>query len=260
MTRKLKPRRNGPVVQKSGHVPAYAEKRHAGLTWLFDLYNTLHNASHAIFPAINANMNAYMARVLGQGGQLADPATVNATRQAYWQKYGATLLGLIRHHNVNQADFLREAHRFDDVLAMIRFESGLKQLFARLPGQKIVLTNAPRQYSRQIIRQLGLHRCFAQHIPIEAMRVHGRLRPKPARCLLKKILAQQKLAAHRCVLIEDTRGNLRTAKQTGMKTVWVTQYLKENTKNARGGFIDVKVRSVKQLPAHLSRLAYFPGA
>jgi len=26
------------------------------LTWLFDLDNTLHDASHAIFPAINRNM------------------------------------------------------------------------------------------------------------------------------------------------------------------------------------------------------------
>ena len=33
--------------------------------WLFDLDNTLHNASHAIFPAIMANMNLYIARVLG---------------------------------------------------------------------------------------------------------------------------------------------------------------------------------------------------
>src|SRR5215218_4218470 len=88
--------------------------------WLFDLDNTLHNASHAIFPAINANMNAYMARVLGQGDTPADPATVNAARLAYWKRYGATLLGMVRHHQVKMDDFLREAHRFDDLSAMIR--------------------------------------------------------------------------------------------------------------------------------------------
>jgi putative hydrolase of the HAD superfamily len=48
--------------------------------WLFDLDNTLHNASHAIFPAINANMNAFMARVLGDGDTPADAATVDAAR------------------------------------------------------------------------------------------------------------------------------------------------------------------------------------
>ena len=30
------------------------------MIWLFDLDNTLHNASHAIFPKISANMNAYL--------------------------------------------------------------------------------------------------------------------------------------------------------------------------------------------------------
>jgi len=227
----------------------------SGLTWIFDLDNTLHNASHAFFPAINANMNAYMARLLGINDQLADADTVNAARLAYWKKYGATLLGLVRHHQVNQAEFLREAHQFDDFSSMLRFESGLKRLFSRLPGRKILLTNAPRHYSRQVLRQLGLHRYFFRHISIESMRVHGHLRPKPARCLYRKILAQQKLTAQRCVLIEDTRDNLRTAKQTGIKTVWVTQYLKDNSMRTRGSFIDVKVRSIKQLPENLSRLS-----
>ena len=226
------------------------------LTWLVDLDNTLHNASHAIFPAINANMNTYMARLLGENGGLADAVTVNEARQAYWQKYGATLLGLVNHHAVNQAEFLHEAHQFANLSTMLRYETGLKHLLKRLPGRKILLTNAPRQYSKQVLRQLGLHRCFTSHIPIEAMRVHGRLRPKPARCLLQKILTRQKLRAQRCILIEDTRDNLRTARQLGIKTVWVTQYLKDNKHFARGPFVDVKVHSVKQVPAYLSRLSF----
>ncbi|MGN6702640.1 MAG: phosphoglycolate phosphatase, partial [Burkholderiaceae bacterium] len=50
--------------------------------WFFDLDNTLHNASHAIFPAIHVNMNAYMAKVLGTDGEPADAETVNAARMA----------------------------------------------------------------------------------------------------------------------------------------------------------------------------------
>src|SRR5450830_1431170 len=71
--------------------------------WLFDLDNTLHNASHAIFPAIMANMNTYIARVLGDGTTPADIDAVNAARTLYWKRYGATLLGLMRHHNVSAA-------------------------------------------------------------------------------------------------------------------------------------------------------------
>jgi len=113
--------------------------------WLFDLDNTLHNASHAIFPAINANMNAYMAKVLGEDGQPADAAIVNAARLTYWKRYGATLLGMVKHHGVRMDDFLREAHLFDDLSSMIRAERGLAKLLKRLPGRKILLTNAPHR-------------------------------------------------------------------------------------------------------------------
>jgi len=235
--------------------------------WLFDLDNTLHNASHAIFPAINANMNAFMAKVLGDGENPADPETVNAARLAYWKRYGATLLGMVRHHNVRMDDFLREAHLFDDLAGMIRAERGLGRLLRRLPGRKILLTNAPHRYSHDVMRHLGLHRHFAKHIPIESMRVHGQLRPKPSKQLLRKLLARERVAAHRCILVEDTADNLKAAKALGMRTAWVTQYLASspNLRQLAAGrqiprftkrpiFVDVKVQSVRQLPEMLHRL------
>jgi putative hydrolase of the HAD superfamily len=235
--------------------------------WLFDLDNTLHNASHAIFPAINANMNAYMAKVLGDGTTPADPRAVNAARLAYWKRYGATLLGMMKHHNVRMDDFLREAHLFDDLAGMIRAERGLGRLLKRLPGRKILLTNGPRRYSREVIRHLGLHRHFARHIPIESMRVHGQLRPKPSKQMLRKLLARERVSARRCVLVEDTADNLKAAKALGMRTAWITQYLPTNPNlrqlagnlppprvTKRPIYVDVKVQSVRQLPAMLHRL------
>jgi putative hydrolase of the HAD superfamily len=235
--------------------------------WLFDLDNTLHNASHAIFPAINANMNAFMARVLGNGDTPADADTVNAARLAYWKRYGATLLGMVKHHDVRMEDFLREAHLFDDLHAMIRAERGLGRLLRRLPGRKILLTNAPRRYSHDVMRHLGLHRHFAKHIAIESMRVHGQLRPKPSKPLLRKLLAREGVSARRCVLVEDTADNLKAAKALGMRTAWVTQYLASSPSlrqmagdrplprfTKRPIYVDVKVKSVRQLPDMLRRL------
>jgi putative hydrolase of the HAD superfamily len=230
------------------------------ITWLFDLDNTLHNASHAIFPAIHANMNAYLAQVLGDGTTPADPAHVNAVRDRYWRRYGATLLGMIRHHDVRPDEFLREAHRFDDLRNMIRAERGLVRLLKRLPGRKILLTNAPRRYSHDVVRHLGLHRHFTHHVPIEAMWVHGQLRPKPSKILLKKLLKQYRLSASRTILVEDTVANLKTAKALGMRTAWVTGYLAASslpsTRNATKlpAYVDVKVKSVRQLPDSLARL------
>jgi len=228
--------------------------------WLFDLDNTLHDASHAIFPAIIVNMNLYIANVLGDGTTPASAEVVDAARAQYWKRYGATLLGLIKHHSVQAADFLHETHRMDDLAAMIRSERGLVQLLKRLPGRKILLTNAPRHYSSDVMRHLGLQRHFSHHIPIEAMHVHRQLRPKPSKIMLRKLMRTQGLSASRCILVEDTLANLRTAKALGLRTVWITQYL--HTAGAasppralnRPAYVDVKVKSVRQLPARLHML------
>ncbi|MBB3117221.1 pyrimidine 5'-nucleotidase [Pseudoduganella violacea] len=231
--------------------------------WLFDLDNTLHNASHAIFPAIKTNMNAYMARVLGDGDTPADMETVNAARTLYWQRYGATLLGLVRHHGVNASHFLDETHTMEDLRAMMRHEKGLGRLLKRLPGRKILLTNAPHRYSTAVLRHMGLQRQFSHHISIESMRVHRELRPKPSKLMLRSLMRKQGVTARRCILVEDTLANLRTAHMLGMRTVWVTQYLivgdpigsaHPPKRLNRPAWVDVKVKSVKHLPARLSRL------
>ncbi|WP_020655246.1 pyrimidine 5'-nucleotidase [Massilia niastensis] len=234
--------------------------------WLFDLDNTLHDASHAIFPAISANMNVYIARVLGAGGVPASQAVVDAARLGYWKRYGATLLGMIRHHQVQAADFLRETHDIGPLDRMMRAERGLARLLRRLPGRKILLTNAPNHYSTEIVRRLKLHHHFSQHVAIEHMHVHGQLRPKPSKLMLRRLLRRHGVAARRCILVEDTLANLKSASQLGLRTVWVTQYLRVSDFSGQGrraplprtlklpGYVDVKVKSVRQLPARLHRL------
>ena len=58
--------------------------------WIFDLDNTLHNATPHIFPHINRSMTAYLREHLA-----LDEAAADALRMDYWQRYGATLSGLI---------------------------------------------------------------------------------------------------------------------------------------------------------------------
>ena len=236
------------------------------MLWLFDLDNTLHDASHAIFPLISANMNTYIARVLGDGVTPAGAEQVsaaNAARLSYWKRYGATLLGMMRHHQVRAADFLRETHDLAGLQQLIRAERGLARMLRSLPGRKIVLTNAPTRYSRDVMRHLGLQRQFSHHVAIENMRVHGQLRPKPSKLMLRRLLRRHGVAAHRCVLVEDTLANLRSASALGVRTVWVTQYLRHSNPGAklplprvpiRPTYVDVKVKSVRQLPACLHRL------
>ncbi|SOY85304.1 pyrimidine 5'-nucleotidase [Cupriavidus taiwanensis] len=189
--------------------------------WLFDLDNTLHDASHAIFPAINRLMTAYVARVLG-----CDEATASRVRVDYWQRYGATLLGMIRHHGVDPADFLRAAHEFPALADMVRVRRGLAAHLRRLPGRKILVTNAPQDYARAVLEIAGIRHCFERVVAIEQMWVHGHLRPKPDRRMLRRLLAQARIAPHRAVLVEDTVSHLKRYAGTGIRTAWVTGYLR----------------------------------
>ena len=221
------------------------------MTWLIDLDNTLHDANYAVFPAMHRQMNAYMAEVLGAEGVPANADTVNAVRLHYWKKYGATLLGLIAHHQVDAADFLQKTHQFPNFDAMLRFESHLRRHLKRLSGRKVLLTNAPHDYAKKVVRRLRLHRFFDQHIAIENMRVHGKIRPKPSRLLIRKILSKNKLSPSSCFLIEDTLSNLKAAKQLGVRTGLITQYRPDSVQRRYGKspYVDIKMHSIIDLPA-----------
>jgi putative hydrolase of the HAD superfamily len=231
--------------------------------WFFDLDNTLHHASPAIFPLINQMMTAYVADKLALSLDAA-----HALRQAYWARYGATLLGMIRHHDTDPHEFLRESHRFEDLPSLIRAETGLRHLFARLPGQKRLLTNAPHAYAQRILQHIGLHWQLGRGYAIEQMRLHGHYRPKPSRSMLRALVRREQCQPARCVLVDDDLDNLRAARALGMRTVWVSGFLPKPTngqsapnqprKDYRCGmkpqWCDVQVKSVRALPRILAKI------
>ncbi len=190
----------------------------ARVVWLFDLDNTLHDASHAIFAAIDHRMTSYVERALG-----IDHGEANRMRTLYWRRYGATLLGMVRHHGVDPHHFLRECHDFD-VAALLRAERGLARLFARLPGRKVLLSNAPRAYAGTVLHELALHRHIPTRYTIERMRVHGTFRPKPSRLMLRAMLARERIVPATAVLVEDSLANLKAARALGVRTVLITRH------------------------------------
>lgn len=236
------------------------------MIWIFDLDNTLHDASHAVFPAITANMNAFIANFAGENGEPVSLESANALRLLYWKRYGATMLGMVRHHAVSPEAFLTASHELEDLSTMIRAERGLKRIMRRLPGRKILLTNSAFHYSRHVLRHLGLHRNFARHISIESMHVHGQLLPKPSKRLFRKLLASEKQHPSKCVLVEDSEVALKAGRSIGMRTALVTRYTgrdrfsghasplkKRKGQINRPTFVNVKVQSIRQLPDYLDK-------
>ena len=114
--------------------------------WVFDLDNTLHNASPHIFPHINRAMTAYLQTYLG-----LNEAEAGELRRHYWQRYGATLIGLMRHHATDPRHFLHATHDFPELGKMLVYEPGLRATLRRLPGRKLVFSNAPVHYSLAVL-------------------------------------------------------------------------------------------------------------
>lgn len=230
-----------PVVPAAG-----ARPRRPRLIF-FDLDDTLHDASHAIFGVLNRRMTDYVERHL----EITRPEA-DRLRQDYWRRYGATLLGLIRHHGVDPAHFLRETHNFD-VAMLMRAERGLDRLMRHIPGHKRLLTNAPDAYAQAVLRELALHRHLPRH-SIESMRINGHLRPKPSRLMLRALLARERCAASDAVLVEDSRANLKAARALGMWTVLVSPARRRRGGGGRAPYVGLRVASVRDLPRALARL------
>lgn len=201
--------------------------------WIFDLDDTLHNASAHIFPHINREMTHYLMTHLD-----LDEAAACALRRHYWEKYGATLHGLMRHHGTDPHHFLHHTHQFADLPAMVLQAHGLRDMLARLPGRKVVFTNAPMAYARQVLDLLRIRHCFEHVFSIESTR----FQPKPARAGFMRLLSRIKVPAARCVMVEDSLPALKTARQLGMKTVFITPRAR------RPSFVDVRLNSVLALP------------
>ena len=208
-------------------------------TWLFDLDNTLHDASAHIFPLINQAMTDYIGASLG-----IDTTEATRLRQHYWQHYGATLIGLMRHHGIDPEHFLHQTHQIPDLAHRVVAVRGLAAMLQRLPGRKIVFSNAPQDYAAAVLDSIGIARCFSAVYSVERLLYQ----PKPAIGGFLRLLRKEALSASSCVLVEDTLPNLRMAKKLGMKTVWVS------TCTRRPPYVDVRLTSLLDLPGRLGRL------
>jgi putative hydrolase of the HAD superfamily len=210
-----------------------------GKVWIFDLDDTLHHATPHIFPHINRAMTEYVQAHLG-----LDAGAAGELRQRYWRRYGATLLGLMRHHDTDPRHFLWHTHQLPDLDRMLVRDPRLRPTLRRLPGRKIVFSNSPGHYARAVLDALGVADLFDDVFSIE----RTRFRPKPDSFGFLRLCRAHRLKPQRCIMVEDSLENLRTAGRLGMKTVWVTRAARAP------GCVDVKVASLGQLPRLLAQL------
>ena len=200
--------------------------------WVFDLDDTLHDASAHIFPVMNRAMTQYIMDALD-----LDETAAHKLRQHYWKIYGATLKGLMRHHGVDAYHFLQQTHALMDLPNMVVQVKQLKHLLNRLKGRKCIFTNAPREYALRVLEIMGINDCFELVFSVESTKFHA----KPSARGFAMLLQTLKVHPSDCIMLEDNLPALMTAKRLGMRTIWVTK------KSHKPSFVDYRIQSVLHL-------------
>ncbi len=177
--------------------------------WVFDLDNTLYPAP-ALYDEIGVRMTRYIARTL-----MVDEAEALRLREKYFHEYGATVVGLVRHHGVDARDFLADVHKADHSVLVV--DDALRGLIERLPGRRIIFTNGGGGHPERVLESLGLGHCFDAIFDIEA----AHLAPKPQREAYTRLIETCGVDPHEAVFIEDTLRNLEPAHALGFTTALV---------------------------------------
>jgi len=184
--------------------------------WIFDLDDTLHNASAHIFPVMNQTMTQYIMDHLELNEEEA-----HSLRKHYWRIYGATLKGLVRHHNTDPHHFLEETHQLENLHEMVIQVKRLRHMLNKLEGRKLIFTNAPRSYALRVLNLMGIQDEFELVFSVESAKFHA----KPSIRGFQQMLKSIKANARDCIMLEDNLPALMTAKRLGMKTIWISKKL-----------------------------------
>jgi putative hydrolase of the HAD superfamily len=201
---------------------------------LFDLDNTLYPSECDLFSLIDVRINRYMEDIVAIA-----PADVDTLRRRYWQDYGATLQGLIRHHAIDPEDYLVYVHAVD-IGSRLSHDLELRQTLEALAVPSYIFSNGSRCHVERVVAALGLEGLFSDIFDIRI----ADYQPKPNPGPYQQVLARLKVTGSRCVMVEDQPQNLQTAKQFGMKTVLVGKNL---SVPAGHGFVDAQLARPAQI-------------
>lgn len=178
--------------------------------WVFDLDNTLYPASCNLFAQVDRLIGRFVQELLE-----VDEAEARRIQKQYFREHGTTLCGLMRHHNVDPAEFLEYVHAID--LSPVAPSPALDAALARLPGRKLVFTNGSVRHAENVLNRLGVTHHFEGVFDIVA----AEYRPKPDPETYRALLRRHGVNPRAATMFEDLPANLRPAAALGMTTVLV---------------------------------------
>jgi len=199
------------------HATAGADLRHID-TWLFDLDNTLYPDATGLWIKIGERITAYVANVTGLRSEDA-----NVLQKKWLVDHGITLSGLMTHHGTDPDHYHDYVH--DVPLDDLDPDPRLATVLARLPGRRLVFTNADEKHARRVLAHLGIDTLFDDIFHIGSAEYW----PKPNPESFRRIVAAHGVDPASTIFFEDSERNLAPAKAIGMTTVLIGAHAPAST-------------------------------
>jgi len=179
-------------------------------TWIFDLDNTLYPAKTDLFSQVDVRIRDYIANFLDMEKDAA-----YKLQKDYFREYGTTMRGLMTNHGLDPRPFLAYVHDID--VSPVMPSPHLDEALEKLPGRKIIYTNASTAHADRVMKRLGVAEHFSGVFDIIDAGYNPKPEPEPYRELVKRFGIDPKTT----VMVEDIASNLKPAAAMGMSTVWV---------------------------------------
>jgi putative hydrolase of the HAD superfamily len=186
-----------------------ADLRHIE-TWLFDLDNTLYPVESGFMRQIEARMTDYVQKLTG-----LERDDAYRLQKKYLAEHGLTLTGLVMHHGIDPKDYLELFH--DLSLESLAADPELVAAIERLPGRRLIFTNADDVHAERVLARLGLAHLFEDvfHIGLTDYV------PKPHPAAFERLADAHGVEPRATAFFEDSERNLKPAAELGMTTVLV---------------------------------------
>ncbi len=201
--------------------------------FLIDVDNTVYPKHLGVFDAIDMRINQYMKNLLGMSDEQIDKL-----RKFYWNKYGTTMSGLIKHYHIDPYHFLDYVHDID-IGSLIKPNPLLFNKINSIKAVKIAFTNAPKKHAVRVLEALGIIELFVDIFDI----ISADFRGKPNRYAYEKIINKTK--ADKYAMIDDWEVNLKTAKTLGLFTILVGEGCVDGVDLCIKRFEDIKEESLQ---------------
>jgi putative hydrolase of the HAD superfamily len=121
--------------------------------WLFDLDNTLYPLASGLAAQVSARITEFVADLTG-----LPHGDAHALQKRYLAEHGLTLRGLMLHHDVDPDVYHAWLH--DVPLDCLSPDPALRTAIARLPGRRLIFTNADAIHAERVLERLELADLF----------------------------------------------------------------------------------------------------